>query len=77
MESVEAEIRYVIYTKVNKVFEEKGQWYVHFEGSWESLGFGWTKPPFDAGDRIKITFERMPSEKEKASQDGKSCSINP
>lgn len=37
-------------------------WFVHFEGSWESLYFGDVKPNFDKGDAVKITFERLEKE---------------
>lgn len=36
-------------------------WFVGFEGSWERLCFGHTKPSFAVGDLIKITFEKTPS----------------
>ena len=54
--------RYSVTTKVRQVYNEKatGRWFVHFEGSWESLYFGMEEPAFKVGDDIKITFERAP-----------------
>lgn len=40
-------------------------WYVLFEGSGECLYFGETKPELDAGDKVKITFERIKDAKNK------------
>ena len=34
-------------------------WYVNFEHSHEALFLGHEKPVLEAGDRIKITFERL------------------
>ena len=34
-------------------------WYVNFEHSHEALFLGHEKPSLEAGDRIKITFERL------------------
>ena len=34
-------------------------WYVTFSGSHEALFFGHTKPDFNPGDNVKITFERI------------------
>lgn len=34
-------------------------WFVTFEGSYESLFFGDTKPELEKGDKVKITFERI------------------
>jgi hypothetical protein len=58
----ELKINYVIYTTVNRVEalgkEPDVEWWVNFEGSWESLCFGKSKP-FDKGDNVKITFEKV------------------
>lgn len=35
-------------------------WFVHFDGSRESIGFGKTQPELAKGDKIKISFERLP-----------------
>lgn len=56
-------INYVVYTTARRI-ESRGQepntqWWVNFEGSWESLCFGTEAPQFEVGDRIKITFERI------------------
>jgi len=45
----------VVTEKVNR------GWFVHFEGSRELIFFGMEKPQLDRGDKIKITFERMPN----------------
>jgi hypothetical protein len=37
-------------------------WFVHFEGSRELIFFGMEKPQLYKGDKIKITFERMPND---------------
>lgn len=68
MESAPGEVRqklrihHVIVTRVSKVVnlgtEEDQHWWVNFEGSWESLYFGSTKP-YDEGDRVKITFQKV------------------
>jgi len=60
MESKEAplKINQVVYTKVEEIVERNDQWWVHFEGSRESMCFGATKP-WDQGDEIKITFEKV------------------
>lgn len=34
-------------------------WFVRFEGSWESIFLGDTKPAFVVGDRVKISFEKV------------------
>lgn len=56
--SPEFYIRHVIYTVVEDVTEKDGQWWVHFEGSRESMAFG-TEKPYEKGEKIKITFERV------------------
>jgi hypothetical protein len=66
MESVEGKIKinYVLYVKVMKVEwrNRPDGWFVHFEGSWESINFGIEHPQFEVGDHIKITFDRQESE---------------
>lgn len=59
MESPEATVRYTIRTEVTKTFELDGQWFVHFLGSWESLGLGPDKPDMSVGDAVLITIERL------------------
>lgn len=34
-------------------------WFIKFEGSHESVHFGGDKPPFNLGDKVKITFEKV------------------
>jgi hypothetical protein len=59
MEPVEATINivYVVYTKVNEVKEINDLFYVHFEGSRESIAF--PVPAFSKGDEVKITFAKV------------------
>ena len=38
-------------------------WYVLFEGSQECLYFGETRPELNAGDKVKISFERTSNAK--------------
>ena len=49
---------FVIYVRVDHVELHPDGWYVHFDGSWESINLGPDKP-FDEGDRVKITFEKV------------------
>lgn len=63
MECVETEIREVrvqwaIYTKVCDVKEIDGKFFVHFDGSRESLCFG-SEPSFKIGDDVRISFEKV------------------
>lgn len=55
-------IHHVVYTRAAKVVnlgtDTDQHWWVNFDGSWESLYFGSTKP-FEQGDRVKITFEKV------------------
>lgn len=34
-------------------------WYLYLEGSYEAIYVGDTKPPFNVGDKIKISFEKV------------------
>lgn len=36
-------------------------WFAMFEGSFEMLYFGETKPEFDTGNKVKITFTKEPT----------------
>ncbi len=64
MESAKATIKvnHIVYTKVintkpvNENFPD-GDWWVHFDGSRESLMF--PSYAFNVGDKVKITFERV------------------
>lgn len=56
--SPDFKIRQVVYTKAEVVVERNGEWWVHFEGSRESMCFGSMKP-WETGDTIKITFEKV------------------
>ncbi len=54
-------VNHVVYTKVEEIKEaniDQTAWWVHFEGSRESLQFQGSKP-FEIGDKIKITFEKV------------------
>lgn len=79
MESAEAPIRYVTYSKVldvaqrvtkqwkygagdDAIFEEKSLgYYALFEGSFEAIHLGHEPPTLRVGDRVKITFEKVPN----------------
>jgi len=54
-----ASTRYIIYTYVEEVFEQDGQHYVHLQGSRESIALGTEPLSLQAGDRVKITFEKV------------------
>ena len=42
------------------LFDKVSQgWIVLFDGSYEALNFGHTKPELEAGDTIKITIEKV------------------
>ena len=63
MESPKESIRFQ-YTVLTKVLEIKWLdipkgWFVHFDGSRESINFGSEPPTWTTGDIIKITFERL------------------
>ena len=51
--------RYTIYTYVEEVFFKDGQYYAHFQGSRESIALGTEPLSLTAGDRVKITFEKV------------------
>ena len=55
-----APTRYTIYTYVDEVFFQDGQHYAHFQGSKESIALGTEPLSLAAGDRVKITFEKVP-----------------
>lgn len=61
MESVETKVRtlYVITTSLTKLFEDGNRWFVHLDGSRESLSLGTEKPDLNVGDKIKITLEKV------------------
>lgn len=51
--------RYTIYTYVDEVFLQDGQHYAHFRGSRESIALGTEPLSLAAGDRVKITYEKV------------------
>ncbi len=53
----------VVYTISNVEVEIANNGFFHFEGSRESIYLG-KECDFKVGDKIKITFERMPNAKE-------------
>lgn len=55
----QAQIRYNIHTTVTKVFQLGEMWFIHFDGSWESLAVGFEEPDLLAGDKVLITFQRI------------------
>ena len=44
--------------KFEKVKGQSLGWYVQFEGSFEALYLGTTRPKLSPGDRVKITIEK-------------------
>ena len=73
MESVEAKVRYVIYSSVVSVEEHKRivsvskdgvaieetlGWFVHIQGSFEALFLSLEEPNLKSGDEIRITLEK-------------------
>lgn len=65
MSGVEAEVRYHINPKVVSIKwqNQPDGWFVHFDGSWESMNFGIEQPPWEVGDVIHITFMKVPNAK--------------
>lgn len=59
MESAEAPVKYIIDTTVTKTFRLGDLWYVHFDGSWESLSLGRDEPNMKPGDKVRITIQRI------------------
>ncbi len=60
IESAEAPVtRYTIYTYVEETFVQDGLHYAHFQGSRESIALGTEPLSLAAGDRVKITFEKV------------------
>lgn len=60
MESAKTKIRinHVTETEVKRIAQTDGGWWVHFDGSRESIFFNGEKP-YEVGDRVKITFEKV------------------
>jgi hypothetical protein len=53
-------MRFIIYSQIKKMFElPNNGWFIHLEGSRESLFLGAEKPPFEVGDLIKISIEKV------------------
>lgn len=62
MEPFEAEVVRLVYTTqahVLKINPAPEGWWVHFEGSRESIFFNGKTQPYKPGDRVKITFEKV------------------
>ena len=55
--------RYTIYTYVDETFTHEGQHYAHFRGSRESIALGTEPLSLAAGDRVKITYEKVANAK--------------
>ena len=51
--------RYPIYTYVDETFTHEGQHYAHFRGSRESIALGTEPLSLAAGDRVRITYEKV------------------
>ena len=58
MEPAGTKIRYVIYTTVRKVDKVPIGYFVHFDGSHESIYLG-DEATLVVGDKVKITFEKV------------------
>lgn len=58
----QSRVRYIIYTKIKAIFKEPLGWFIHLEGSWESICLGMEEPDFIPGDPVKITLERQETE---------------
>lgn len=54
-------INYTVLTSVVKAEVIGSKWYIHFDGSRESIAFDSSSEPspFEAGDQVKITFEKV------------------
>jgi hypothetical protein len=63
MEPADAKVRYVVLAKVKSMFLMDGSWFVHFDGSHESICLGRERPNFNPGNIVKITFERTTNAK--------------
>lgn len=53
------EMNQVVEWKEDAVIGRSLGWFVHFEGSRESIHFGFEKPDIEVGDKFKITFEKV------------------
>lgn len=51
--------RYTIYTYIEDIFSSNGLYYVHLQGSHESVALGTEPLSFRPGDRVKITLEKV------------------
>ena len=49
---------YKVVDEVHNITEDCG-WFVRLEGSYESLFLGMEEPELKAGDRIKVTLEKV------------------
>jgi len=56
-------VKYIVVTRVLEIkwLNHPDGWYVHFEGSRESLNFGIDRPAWDVGDVIEISFHKKES----------------
>jgi hypothetical protein len=52
-------VKYTVIVRVNFVTHREYGWFVHFEGSHESIFLGQERPKFNPGDTVRITFERI------------------
>lgn len=61
MESAQAPVttRYIVYSYIDEVFTQDNQHYIHIRGSRESIALGTEPLSLQAGDRVKITFEKV------------------
>ena len=59
MESLKASVRYCVISKVVSItwHDNPKGYFVHFDGSRESINFGPEPPEWAEGQKVKITFE--------------------
>lgn len=62
MESLTNPVRYIFKTTVNKILiiGSVPDYYLHLEGSWESIFIGNDEPDLKVGDKVNVTIEKVP-----------------
>lgn len=58
--------RFVVITKAETIRQVDGVWWVHFEGSRESMAFGSGEKPFQDNQPVRITFEGLDAKPSKS-----------
>jgi len=59
--ALETIVKYIVVTRVLSIKwldDHPEGWFVHFEGSRESLNFGLERPVWEVGDVIEISFHK-------------------